>query len=47
MVGFDVEGGIEFQNALFCHYCLRHALVLLLEQKLPIQVGELNMKWCT
>lgn len=47
MVGFDVERGIEFQNALFCHYCLRHALVLLLEQKLSIQVRELNMKRST
>lgn len=42
MMCLYVQGGIEFQDALFGHKCFRHALMVLLEQELPIQIRNLG-----
>ena len=41
VVGFDVEGRAQLQNGFSCHQRLGHPFVAALEQKLPVQIGNL------
>lgn len=40
-MGMDVQRGVDFVDGLFRHQCFWFALVLLFEQELPVQVGQL------